>query len=129
MGTVRLNEEKSKAADVIGNAIEDSGFSVFLLDGITGSGKTQVYFDSAWRAYQKGKSVLLMMPEIALTAQFMSRYEPRFGSPPLVWHIILSAARRRAIWRGVSHYEVKLVYGMRWALFVAWYVCGLRVSV
>ena len=81
-GNVVLNQEQRTAADKIGNAINAGGFSVHLLDGITGSGKTQVYFDSAWRAYQSGKSVLLMMPEIALTAQFMSRFTARFGAPP-----------------------------------------------
>ena len=127
MGTVKLNEEQSKAADVIGNAIEEGGFAVYLLDGITGSGKTQVYFDSAWRAYQKGKSVLLMMPEIALTAQFMSRYEHRFGAPPVVWHSNLTAARRREIWRGVSRGEIKMVVGTRSALFLPWQNLGLIV--
>ena len=77
-GNIVLNTEQQVAADKIGTAINAGGFSVHLLDGITGSGKTQVYFDSAWRAYNAGKSVLLMMPEIALTAQFMSRFEKRF---------------------------------------------------
>ena len=101
LGNIILNQQQQTAADVINDAIEKSGFSVFLIDGITGSGKTQVYFDSAWRAYQKGYSVLLMMPEIALTAQFMSRFESRFGAPPVIWHSNLTAARRREIWRGV----------------------------
>ena len=73
-GDIVLNNEQQNAADVIGRAIDNGFFSVHLLDGITGSGKTQVYFDAAWRAYKKGKSVLLMMPEIALTAQVMSRF-------------------------------------------------------
>ena len=83
-GSVVLNDEQQYAADTIANAIEHGGFSVHLLDGITGSGKTQVYFDSVLRAYNSGKSVLLMMPEIALTAQFMDRFEKRFGAPPVV---------------------------------------------
>ncbi|MBP3397333.1 MAG: DEAD/DEAH box helicase family protein, partial [Alphaproteobacteria bacterium] len=81
-GDIVLNSEQMSAATAIGDAIVRGGFSVHLLDGITGSGKTQVYFDSAWRAYSAGKSVLLMMPEIALTAQFMSRFAARFGAPP-----------------------------------------------
>lgn len=126
-GNVVLNQEQRTAADKIGNAIAKGGFSVHLLDGITGSGKTQVYFDSAWRAYQSGKSVLLMMPEIALTAQFMSRFTARFGAPPVIWHSNLTAARRREIWRGVLGGKIKMVVGTRSALFLPWMDLGLIV--
>lgn len=126
-GDIVLNNEQQNAADVIGCAIDNGGFSVHLLDGITGSGKTQVYFDAAWRAYKKGKSVLLMMPEIALTAQFMSRFESRFGAPPVVWHSNLTAARRRDIWHGVLSGKIKMVVGTRSALFLPWGDLGLIV--
>ena len=127
MGTVQLNAEQSTAAAEIAAAIDHGGYSAFLLDGITGSGKTQVYFDAAWRAYSHGKSVLLMMPEIALTAQFISRYEHRFGAPPVVWHSNLTAARRRAIWRGVLTGKIRMVVGTRSALFLPWQDLGLIV--
>ncbi|MDE6250840.1 MAG: primosomal protein N' [Alphaproteobacteria bacterium] len=126
-GTVTLNAEQSSAASQIGDAIDRGGFSVFLLDGITGSGKTQVYFDAAWRAYNRGASVLLMMPEIALTAQFMTRFEKRFGAPPVVWHSNLTAARRREIWRGVLNGKIRMVVGTRSALFLPWQNLGLIV--
>lgn len=126
-GNIILNTEQQAAADKIGVAINAGGFSVHLLDGITGSGKTQVYFDSAWRAYSAGKSVLLMMPEIALTAQFMSRFEKRFGAPPVVWHSNLTAARRREIWRGVMNGKIRIVVGTRSALFLPWQNLGLIV--
>ncbi|MBR5904551.1 MAG: primosomal protein N' [Alphaproteobacteria bacterium] len=126
-GSVVLNDEQKLAADTIGNAIDKNEFSVHLLDGITGSGKTQVYFDSALRAYNKGKSVLLMMPEIALTAQFMGRFKERFGAPPVVWHSNLTAARRRNIWRGVANGSIKMVVGTRSALFLPWQDLGLIV--
>lgn len=126
-GNVVLNTEQQTAADKIGREIESGGFSVHLLDGITGSGKTQVYFDSAWRAYKRGRAVLLMMPEIALTAQFMSRFESRFGAPPVVWHSNLTAARRREIWRGVLAGKIKMVVGTRSALFLPWQDLGLIV--
>ena len=126
-GDIVLNNEQQNAADVIGRAIDNGGFSVHLLDGITGSGKTQVYFDAAWRAYKKGKSVLLMMPEIALTTQFMSRFESRFGAPPVVWHSNLTAARRRDIWHGVLSGKIKMVVGTRSALFLPWGDLGLIV--
>ncbi len=127
MGTVKLNKEQSAAAAVIAGALDKGGFSAYLLDGITGSGKTQVYFDAAWRAYSRGASVLLMMPEIALTAQFMSRYEQRFGAPPVVWHSNLTAARRREIWRGVLRGDIRMVVGTRSALFLPWQNLGLIV--
>ena len=126
-GDIKLNAGQQVAADSIANAINAGGFSVHLLDGITGSGKTQVYFDSAWRAYNLGKSVLLMMPEIALTAQFMSRFESRFGAPPVIWHSNLTAARRREIWRGVLNGKIKMVVGTRSALFLPWQDLGLIV--
>ena len=126
-GTVTLNAEQQAAADKIGDAISGGGFSVHLLDGITGSGKTQVYFDAAWRAYSRGGAVLLMMPEIALTAQFMDRFTRRFGAPPVVWHSNLTAARRREIWRGVARGDIKMVVGTRSALFLPWQKIGLIV--
>ena len=126
-GSVVLNDEQQIAADVLGNAIDKNEFSVHLLDGITGSGKTQVYFDAALRAYNKGKSVLLMMPEIALTAQFFGRFKQRFGAPPVVWHSNLTAARRRNIWRGVANGSIKMVVGTRSALFLPWQDLGLIV--
>lgn len=126
MGNVVLNSEQQYAADEIAKYINND-FSVHLLDGITGSGKTQVYFDAAWRAYRSGKAVLLMMPEIALTAQFMSRFESRFGARPVVWHSNLTAARRRDIWRGVATGDIRLVVGTRSALFLPWQNLGLIV--
>lgn len=126
-GNIVLNPEQQSAADVIGAAIDRGGFSVHLLDGITGSGKTQVYFDAAWRAYSRGGAVLLMMPEIALTAQFMHRFAARFGAAPVVWHSNLTAARRREIWRGVLRGEIRMVVGTRSALFLPWQNLGLIV--
>ena len=126
-GDIKLNTEQQIAADAIGASLGRGGFSVFLLDGVTGSGKTQVYFDAAWRAYSAGKSVLLMMPEIALTAQFMHRFASRFGAAPVVWHSNLTAARRRAIWRGVLNGEIRMVVGTRSALFLPWTDLGLIV--
>lgn len=126
-GDITLNPEQSAAATEIGAAVEQGGFSVHLLDGITGSGKTQVYFDSVLRAYNAGKSVLLMMPEIALTAQFMTRFRKRFGAPPVVWHSNLTAARRREIWRGVLNKKIRIIVGTRSALFLPWQDLGLVV--
>jgi len=126
-GNIELNTEQQATADSIGQAILSGGFSVNLIDGITGSGKTQVYFDSVWRAYSAGHSVLLMMPEIALTTQFIKRFESRFGAPPVVWHSNLTASRRRGIWRGVLTGKIKIIVGTRSALFLPWQDLGLIV--
>ena len=126
-GNVTLNAEQQTAANEIATAIDNDKFDTFLLDGITGSGKTQVYFDSVLRAYNNGKSVLLMMPEIALTAQFMTRFESRFGARPVVWHSNLTAARRREIWRGVANGKIRVVVGTRSALFLPWQNLGLII--
>jgi primosomal protein N' (replication factor Y) len=123
VGNIILNDEQAAAAATI----KLNGFSVHLLDGITGSGKTQVYFDAAIHSYMAGKSVLLMMPEIALTAQFMSRFEKRFGAPPVVWHSNLSGAHRRDIWRRVATGKIRVVVGTRSALFLPWRNLGLIV--
>ena len=126
-GSVVLNDEQSTAAEKLATALDKQTFSVHLLDGITGSGKTQVYFDAVLRAYNMGKSVLLMMPEIALTAQFMKRFEKRFGAPPVVWHSNLTTARRRNIWRGVARGDIRIIVGTRSALFLPWQNLGLIV--
>ena len=125
--SVVLNDEQQSVADIIADSINKNEFSVFLLDGITGSGKTQVYFDSVLRAYNNGKSVLLMMPEIALTAQFINRFKQKFGAPPVVWHSNLTAARRRDIWRDVASGKIRIVVGTRSALFLPWQDLGLIV--
>lgn len=127
MGNIKLNDEQQSAADTISYALNKNEFSVYLLDGITGSGKTQVYFDSVLCAYNAGKSILLMMPEIALTAQFMDRFKQRFGNPPVVWHSNLTSARRRNIWRGVACGDIRIVVGTRSALFLPWQNLGLIV--
>lgn len=124
---VTLNTEQQHAADIIGQAVDKNEFSVYLLDGITGSGKTQVYFDSVLRVYNNGKSVLLMMPEIALTAQFMDRFKQRFGESPVVWHSNLTSCRRREIWRGVARGDIRIIVGTRSALFLPWQNLGLIV--
>ena len=127
MGNVVLNAEQQLAANILQKAINKNEFSVHLLDGITGSGKTQVYFDAVLNAYNNGKSVLLMMPEIALTAQFMDRFKQRFGNPPVVWHSNLTSARRRDIWRGVANGDIRIIVGTRSALFLPWQNLGLIV--
>ena len=123
-GIITLNTEQKKCADSIDLF---NGFNVSVLDGITGSGKTQVYFDSIFKVYSSGKSVLLMMPEIALTTQFIDRFEKRFGEKPIVWHSNLTVNARRNIWLSVLNSKIKIVIGTRSALFLPWQDLGLIV--
>lgn len=108
-------------------AVDGGVFSVTLLDGVTGSGKTEVYFEAVARTLEAGRQVLIMLPEIALTSQFMGRFERRFGSPPVEWHSALSPADRGRIWKGVATGEARVVVGARSALFLPYIDLGLVV--
>ncbi len=94
------------------------GFSVSLLDGVTGSGKTEVYFEAAAEALKQGGQVLVLVPEIALTQAGMKRFEARFGAVPAPWHSALGDAERRRVWREVASGRAKLVVGARSALYL-----------
>lgn len=105
----------------------EGGFSVTLLDGVTGSGKTVVYFEAVAAALAQGRQVLVLLPEIALTAQWLQRFRDRFGAPPAEWHSELSGRQRRATWRAVAEGEARIVVGARSALFLPYPDLGLIV--
>jgi primosomal protein N' (replication factor Y) len=117
--------EKASGEDV-GEAAKD-GFSVSLLDGVTGSGKTEVYFEAIAKALEIGRNVLVLLPEIALSAQWLERFESRFGAPPALWHSELGAKARRTTWRAVAKGKVEVVVGARSALFLPFPDLGLIV--
>jgi primosomal protein N' (replication factor Y) len=122
----RLTPEQACAAAELVETTRD-GFSVTLLDGVTGSGKTEVYFEAIAAALAKGKQALVLMPEIALTSQFIARCQERFGAKPAEWHSGLSAPMRGRVWRAVAQDEAKLVVGARSALFLPFPDLGLIV--
>lgn len=103
------------------------GFGVDLIDGVTGSGKTEVYFEAIAAALRAGRQVLVLVPEIALTTQWLERFEARFGAPPAEWHSELGSARRRRIWRAVADGRARVVVGARSALFLPYRDLGLIV--
>jgi primosomal protein N' (replication factor Y) len=108
-------------------AAADGAYSVTLLDGVTGSGKTEVYFEAVARVLQKGLQALIMLPEIALTGQFMARFAARFGCQPVEWHSALSPAERARAWRAAANGEARVVVGARSALFLPYRELGLIV--
>ena len=98
-----------------------------LLDGVTGSGKTEVYFEAVADLIRSGRQSLILMPEITLTAQFLDRFAARFGVRPAEWHSELSPRRRARTWRAVADGEVAVVVGARSALLLPYADLGLIV--
>lgn len=114
-----LSQEQEKAASAIRNKVWEGGFAPFLLDGVTGSGKTEVYFEGLAEALSAQETqVLVLVPEIALTSQWLDRFESRFGVEPVVWHSEIGQAARRRAWRAVATGEARVVVGARSALFL-----------
>ena len=115
-----LTDEQARAADALVNAVKTNTFAPFLLDGVTGSGKTEVYFEAiaAALASSDTSQVLIMLPEIALTQAILSRFEERFGVTPAPWHSGLSDKQRRRTWRETAHGRARIVIGARSALFL-----------
>lgn len=122
----RLDGLQVDAAEALREAVRD-GFSVTLIDGVTGSGKTEVYFEAIAEALKDGKQVLILLPEIALTASFLERFQDRFGAKPAEWHSDLSPKMREKVWRQVTTGEVRVVAGARSALFLPFEELGLIV--
>jgi primosomal protein N' (replication factor Y) len=115
------------AADALRATVAEGGYSVTLLDGVTGSGKTAVYFEAVSEVIRRGRQALVLMPEIALTSQFLDRFAERFGVRPAEWHSQLSPRLRARTWSAVADGEVKVVVGARSALFLPYADLGLIV--
>jgi len=104
-----------------------TGFDPVLLDGVTGSGKTEVYFEAVATCLRAGKQALVLLPEIALTEPFLKRFEARFGCAPTAWHSGLRSSQRRRAWRAIASGEAKVTVGARSALFLPYAKLGLIV--
>ena len=114
----KLTDEQSNAADILHAAVEAKNLSVHLLDGVTGSGKTEVYFEAIAEAVRAGKQALILLPEIALTGRFLDRFKARFGVRPAEWHSQISPRKRARTWEAVGKGEISVVAGARSALFL-----------
>ncbi len=123
---IRFSDAQQKAVDEL-NEICAEGFAVSLLDGVTGSGKTEVYFEMVARALEKGGQVLVLLPEITLTSAWLGRFQKRFGVMPAVWHSGITPKQRRDTWYAVVSGEARVVVGARSALFLPYRNLGLIV--
>ena len=122
-----FTDAQRKASDALRTSVDMGGFSVTLVDGVTGSGKTEVYFEAVAQAIRHGKQVLILMPEIALTGQFLNRFAERFGVRPAEWHSELAPRKRARTWSAVAEGKVSVVVGARSALFLPYADLGLIV--
>ncbi len=113
-----LGPEQAQAAQALAGAVTARASGATLLEGVTGSGKTEVYFEAIAAALRGGGQALILMPEIALTAQFLDRFAARFGARPAEWHSGVAQRKRARIWAGVAAGDVKVVAGARSALFL-----------
>ena len=113
-----LTCQQQDTAQALSGFVKSSGFQVSLLDGVTGSGKTEVYLETAAEALRQGGQVLILMPEIALTQAGLKRFGAAFAAIPARWHSGLSDAERRRVWREVARGRAKLVIGARSALYL-----------
>ncbi|KPH58748.1 primosomal protein N' [Novosphingobium aerophilum] len=123
----KLSDGQQAAADIFVEAVRTHKFAPFLLDGVTGSGKTETYFEAVAEALRLGRQVLVLLPEIALTENFLRRFEHRFGVPPLLWHSSLKSSERRRAWRSIVLGDAQVVVGARSALFLPYARLGLIV--
>lgn len=124
---IALSAQQREAADIFSGAVRKAEFAPFLLDGVTGSGKTETYFEPVAQALRMGRQVLVLLPEIALTENFLHRFEERFGAPPVLWHSSLKSTERRRAYRAVSEGSAQVVVGARSALFLPFARLGLIV--
>jgi primosomal protein N' (replication factor Y) len=123
----QLSAEQQTVAASLRDQVDAESFEVTLLDGVTGAGKTEVYFEAIATALRLGRQALVLLPEIALTPQWFDRFARRFGTNPVVWHSDLRQSRRKQAWRAVATGEARVVVGARSALFLPFGELGLVV--
>jgi primosomal protein N' (replication factor Y) (superfamily II helicase) len=126
-GHTALSDGQREAADELVAAMGEEHPPVILLEGVTGSGKTEVYFEAVAEAVRTGRQALILMPEIALTAQFLDRFAARFGVKPATWHSGVTGRRRERLYAAIAAGDVKVVAGARSALFLPYADLGLVI--
>lgn len=122
-----LTEDQAAGAAALEAAVNTGNYGTTLLRGVTGSGKTEVYLEAVAACLRQGRQALVLLPEIALTAEFLTRVEARFGARPAEWHSGATMTERRRIWKMVGEGGAQLVIGARSALFLPYQNLGLIV--
>ena len=122
-----LSAAQAAASESLRGAVAARKFTVTLLDGVTGSGKTEVYLEAVAECIATGRQALVLLPEIALSSQWLERFTARFGVAPAVWHSDLASRTRRITWRAVADGAAPVVVGARSALFLPFPDLGLVV--
>jgi primosomal protein N' (replication factor Y) len=123
----RLSADQKQAADILIRKVKEHSYAAVLLDGVTGSGKTEVFCEAIAECLRQGKQALVMLPEIAMTAALIDRFAARFGTRPIEWHSGLGDRQRRLHWQAIARGEAKFVLGARSALFLPYPNLGLIV--
>ncbi|MES2339907.1 MAG: primosomal protein N' [Pseudomonadota bacterium] len=122
-----LSTDQAYAAGILQASTATGEFEPFLLDGVTGSGKTEVYLEGVAEAIRMGRQALILLPEIALTEPFLKRFTARFGVEPVAWHSGLRSSQRRRAWRAIATGQAKVTVGARSALFLPYPNLGIIV--
>ena len=122
-----LAPDQAEAAARLRRAIATQGYATTLLRGVTGSGKTEVYLEAVAECLRQGRQALVLLPEIALSAEFLNRVEARFGARPGEWHSGITRGERRRLWTMAAQNHVGMVVGARSALFLPFADLGLIV--
>lgn len=122
-----LTSEQAEAAETLRQAMRTGGYGTTLLKGVTGAGKTEVYLEAVAETLSQSRQALVLLPEIALTAEFLTRVEARFGARPAEWHSGVTMTERRRLWRMAGQGDAQLVVGARSALFLPFRDLGLVI--
>jgi primosomal protein N' (replication factor Y) len=126
-GPPDLEPDQQQAGNRLVSAVKAEAFAPIMLDGVTGSGKTEVYFEAIAEALRNNRQTLVLLPEIALTEPFLTRFTARFGCEPVTWHSGLRQSERRRAWRAIARGEAQVTVGARSALFLPYPNRGLIV--
>ncbi len=127
MGSKDLTGDQAAAAETLRAGVASGSYGTVLLKGVTGSGKTEVYLEAVAECLRRGRQALVLLPEIALTAEFLTRVQARFGAQPAEWHSGVTMTERRRVWKMIGQGGAQFVVGARSALFLPFRDLGLVV--
>ncbi|OUD09218.1 primosomal protein N' [Marivivens niveibacter] len=126
-GGKELSDDQAAAAEQLRTGIRSGQYGTTLLKGVTGSGKTEVYLEAVAECLRQNRQALVLLPEIALTSEFITRVEARFGMKPAEWHSGVTMTERRRCWKMVGNGDAQLIVGARSALYLPYRDLGLII--